>query len=647
MSQSEPHYRPDIDGLRAIAVGAVLAFHAFPALLPGGFVGVDVFFVISGYLISGIILTALAGRRFTFSAFYARRIRRIFPALALLLAALLVAGWMLLYADDYARLGYHAAAGAGFISNLALWRESSYFDVAAELKPLLHLWSLGVEEQFYFVWPLLLVLAARWRRGPIAMTFAIGAISFVLAIWTVRIDRTAAFYAPWNRFWELLGGAALACVEADAAMRSWLRDVVSRGWVSHLSALTGALLVAAGVVLINQSRAFPGVWVMLPVAGTFLLLAAGPHAWLNRIVLSSRVLVFVGLISYPLYLWHWPLLSMTHIVHAAPLTAAERLELLAISAILATGTYYLVELPIRVGAWRHHAVAGLAVAMSVVGAGSWVVMAKEGFIDRPVNRGDAAAFVDYYDRMHKDTLGTAYREECDFLDWKLHRVRTEVAPSCLERGAAHTVFLWGDSHAQALSLGIRENLPPGTSLAQVATSACRAQIDDFETSVEDNRCEIANRFAMDAIHRLRPDLVILAQEWGHGDNDWKAIIERVRSLGGNKVLIVGPVPAWWPTLPRVYAEHHLQHRDAYVADGLDLERFTSDRQAAARVQGLPGVTYLSLLEQLCRDGACLARVSDDRSAVDLISVDAGHLSPKGSSYLGQVIWKPLLASLLR
>src|SRR5688572_7338165 len=153
------HYRPDIDGIRAVAVAVVVAYHAFPLLLPGGFVGVDVFFVISGYLISGIILGALGDGRFSFAHFYARRMRRIFPALAAVLAAVLIGGWFLLYADDYQRLGGHVAAGAAFASNFVLWRESSYFDTAVELKPLLHLWSLGIEEQFYLVWPLLLVLA--------------------------------------------------------------------------------------------------------------------------------------------------------------------------------------------------------------------------------------------------------------------------------------------------------------------------------------------------------------------------------------------------------------------------------------------------------------------------------------------------------
>ena len=264
----------------------MIVYHAFPQLLPGGFVGVDVFFTISGYLISGIILEALGAGRFSFAHFYARRIRRIFPALALLLAAVMVGGWFTVYADDYRRLGRHVAAGAAFASNFVLWQESSYFDSAAELKPLLHLWSLGIEEQFYLVWPLLLVIASRRARGPMRLTLIVGTISFLLAIWTVRIDRTPAFFAPWTRFWELLAGATLACAEVDREWQTQIERLVAVPWLVNCLAVAGAVMIAAGVLLIDATRVFPGLWVLLPVGGSFLLLLAGPRALLNRWLLA-------------------------------------------------------------------------------------------------------------------------------------------------------------------------------------------------------------------------------------------------------------------------------------------------------------------------------------------------------------------------
>lgn len=657
MTHPERHYRPDIDGLRALAVGVVLIFHAFPALLPGGFVGVDVFFVISGYLISGIILNAKAEARFSFANFYARRIRRIFPALGVVLAAVLIAGWWLLYADDYARLAHHVAAGAAFASNIAFWREASYFDVAADLKPLLHLWSLGVEEQFYLVWPVLLVVATRWRRGPIAATLAIGTISFLLALWTVRIDRTPAFYAPWNRFWELLAGATLACIEADATLDAWLRRLLSRRRLPDILAITGLAAIAAGVWSIDSTRVFPGLWVLLPVGGSFLLLVAGSRAWVNRAIFSQPAMVFIGLISYPLYLWHWPLLSFAQIVIGGVPPVAARVGLLSASVVLAWLTYRVIERPVRFGPRGRVAVPALALALSVLCAAGLAIQASGGLIDRPINRGDAAKLVDYYERIRKNGLDAAYRRECDFMDWQTEGTRDAIDASCTTAGRQHTVMLWGDSFAQALSLGLRESLPAGTALAQVTTSACAAAVADFDLSVRERRCEKANLFAMQAIERLRPAVVIVAQSGGHTQTDWPALTARVLALGAGHVFVVGPFPLWRPGLPRVYAEHHLQDHAEYVGIGLDAAGFGDDKTVASRVAGLPNVTYLSLLDQLCspsrdeRSGetvrpACLARVPGE-GELDLMAIDAGHLSPKGSSYLGRKLWKPYLERVIR
>jgi peptidoglycan/LPS O-acetylase OafA/YrhL len=655
MSHVDRPYRPDIDGLRALAVVVVLFFHAFPARLPGGFVGVDVFFVISGYLISGIILDARAAGRFTFAGFYARRIRRIFPALAVVLAAVLAGGWFLLYADDYARVGYHAAAGAGFVSNIAFWSEASYFDVAAELKPLLHLWSLGVEEQFYLVWPVILVVATRWRRGPLAATLAIGTVSFLLSIWTVRIDRTPAFYAPWNRFWELLAGATLACIEADAYLVALQRRLTAQAWLANACSVIGLVSIGVGILLIDSTRVFPGLWVLLPVGGTALLILAGPQAVINHSILSMAPMVWVGLISYPLYLWHWPLLSFAHIRLGDIPPTPLRLTLLAVSVVLAWITYRVVERPIRFGGRIRLAVPALGLAMAAAGAAGVAVYVQEGVLDRAVNRNDAARLVDYYERVRRKGLAEAYRYQCDFMAADGSR-KESLDPICTTEGRARTVFLWGDSYAQALSLGIRENLPADTALAQVTTSGCSAAIDNFDLTVRDRRCEYTNLFAMDNIRKLRPEVVIVAQAGGQTLTDWPALTSHVLSLGARQVVVVGPFPLWEPTLPRVYAEHHIEDHADYVSAGLNKHIFENDRTVRARVEGLPNVTYLSLLEQLCppsrfeRFGetsrpACLARVPGE-GEFDLMAVDFGHLSPKGSSYVGRTIWKPYFDRVL-
>jgi peptidoglycan/LPS O-acetylase OafA/YrhL len=346
-------YRPDVDGLRAVAVLAVLAFHAFPSSAPGGFAGVDMFFVISGFLISKIIFDDLEHGRFTFANFYWRRIRRIFPALILVMAACLGLGWLLLLPDEFNRLGRHVAAGAGFIVNLSLWREGGYFDTAAELKPLLHLWSLGVEEQYYLVWPLLLCM---FRRHALWMIVALGAASFAINIYLTANYPSAAFYLPVTRFWELLAGSALAWV---ACFRKTTH--------SNSKALLGATLVATGFILLESRNPFPGWWALFPVVGTALLISAGSSAWINRTILAHPMAVHVGLISYPLYLWHWPLLVYARIAGGEP-TIVERVCLLVLSFGLAWATYRFIEKPIRFGtAARRVAVPAVVASMVSVG----------------------------------------------------------------------------------------------------------------------------------------------------------------------------------------------------------------------------------------------------------------------------------------
>jgi peptidoglycan/LPS O-acetylase OafA/YrhL len=348
-------YRPDVDGLRAVAVLAVLGYHAFPGAMPGGFAGVDVFFVISGFLITGIILGDLEAGRFTLAGFYWRRIRRIFPALILVLAAVLLLGWQVLLPDEFRTLGKHVAAGAGFVSNIALWREAGYFDAAAELKPLLHLWSLGIEEQYYLLWPLALLFFFR-RSLLLWLIVGVAAASFALNVAMVGGHAKAAFFLPVTRFWELLAGALLAYSGSSKT--------------SHIKAILGGGLVIAGFALLNGERAFPGWWALLPVAGTALLISAGPSAWVNRAILSRPAVVYVGLISYPLYLWHWPLLSYARIVQGGEPPLGVRCALLALAGVLAMLTYEMVEKPIRrgrIGLLARRAVPGLATAMCMLG----------------------------------------------------------------------------------------------------------------------------------------------------------------------------------------------------------------------------------------------------------------------------------------
>ncbi|TAK90619.1 MAG: acyltransferase [Burkholderiaceae bacterium] len=391
---SHPKYRADIDGLRAIAVLAVLGFHAFPSWVKGGFVGVDVFFVISGFLITSIILDNLDKGTFSFPAFFARRIKRIFPALILVMLATYVFGWFALLAVEYKQLGKHIAAGAGFISNFIFWQEAGYFDTAADTKPLLHVWSLGIEEQFYIVWPLLLFFAWEKHLRFLWLCTVIAAVSFALNIERSSWDAVAAFYSPAMRFWELLLGGFLAYIKIhDMSFMIFLNQKVSAflgkplcassasadGKVlREIQSIVGIVLIGSAIVLIDKEKVFPGWWALLPTIGAFLVLCAGQQAWFNRTVLSSRVLVWVGLISFPLYLWHWPLLSFARITENATPSSEIRIAALLISLILAWLTYVLIEKPIRFGKYSNKKIVILCLLMLVIGLLGYYTDKKNG-----------------------------------------------------------------------------------------------------------------------------------------------------------------------------------------------------------------------------------------------------------------------------
>ncbi|VVP11320.1 acyltransferase family protein [Pseudomonas fluorescens] len=457
-SLSHPKYRPDIDGLRAIAVLAVVAFHAFPFWISGGFIGVDVFFVISGFLISTIIFESLEKGTFSFSEFYARRIKRIFPALIIVLIASFAFGWFALLADEYQQLGKHIAGGAGFISNLVLWGEAGYFDNSAETKPLLHLWSLGIEEQFYMAWPLLLWFARKRNFNLLTVTVFVAVVSFALNVKGVKTNPVATFYSPQTRFWELLGGSFLAWItlyksdalsvlkiKLDTVMVCALyreKPVVDGRTLCNVLSFVGLFALVYGFWRINKDFSFPGKWAVLPVLGAILIIFSGQNAWVNRNILSNKILVWFGLISFPLYLWHWPLLAFARIVESDTLSREIRIAAVLISIFLAWLTYRLVERPIRGGNHDRAKVAVLALLMIGVACTGYATYSNEGLKSRAAVR-----------------LGV---ENNELLDW--HSFKTDGCEGvlksntnfCLQLGNPNNqkIAIIGDSTGNALAPGL-------------------------------------------------------------------------------------------------------------------------------------------------------------------------------------------------
>ncbi len=394
------NYRADIDGLRAVAILAVLLFHAFPEQITGGFIGVDVFFVISGYLISTIVFAHFHSGTWRFADFYRRRIKRLFPALIVVLVATLYFGWNALFAEEYMQLGQHVTAGSWFVQNFLLWSEAGYFDVASTLKPLTHLWSLAIEEQFYLVYPALIFLLWRCRSSMFGILMLLFVLSFGYNVYLIDRNEVALFYSPLTRAWELLSGSLLAYgpyLSSHAQNGNVFLRIISRAKIlevqssvlpasvaNNLSSLVGLLLILLGVFGIRDGHNYPGLHAILAVLGAFLLIRAGAASWANKYLLAHPLMVFIGLISYPLYLWHWPVLSYLHIL-VPDSSPTARFIAVAISVVLAWLTYRLVEIPLR---FRKHAdrlITGvLCSAMVLISIAGYSVAQFRGIPERPV-----------------------------------------------------------------------------------------------------------------------------------------------------------------------------------------------------------------------------------------------------------------------
>lgn len=618
-------YRADIDGLRAVAILAVLLFHGFPELLPGGFAGVDVFFVISGFLIAGIIFGNIEQGNFRFSVFYANRIRRIFPALILLLAAAYVIGWNCMDPGEFARLGKHIAASAGFSNNFVLWGEAGYFDRATELKPLMHLWSLGIEEQFYLVFPVLVWGLSRWPRGVWPMLAVLAAVSFVSNAAMIVRDPGAAFFLPATRAWELLAGSLLAHAARKAALPNAGRDAASAA---------GLALLAAAFAVLDGKTAYPGGWALLPVAATLLLIAAGPSSFGNRRILAHPAMVAVGRISYPLYLWHWLLLSFMQVVAYRDVSWQMRCVALAASFILAWLTYRLVERPVRFGSRRRWKTIGLCIAVALVGYVGFNAWDREGLPFRQ-------AWKRRYPEVVRDVMVLKFDDDRWFRSGVCHlnphNDLGDFSPLCADAGNAGkpTVFLWGDSYAAHLYPGIASNYPD-IRFEQYTAAGCQPILDWDVPGFP--KCRAINDHIFSLIASGKPEHVVLSSWWlGYGEGERiRETVGRLYAAGVKDVLILGPVPRWHGTLyENLFAIYRTAPFDAIprrLSVGLDASVADADR-AMRRAAADSRARYLSPLEMLCDGDGCLIRPDEPAFDRALMNFDGGHLTPEGSRYL--------------
>ncbi len=649
---THPKYRPDIDGLRAVAILTVVGFHAFPVWFKGGFIGVDIFFIISGFLISTIIFGSLERNSFSFVTFYTRRIKRIFPALLLVLIASSVFGWFTLLADEYKQLGKHIAGGAGFISNLILWNESGYFDNVAETKPLLHLWSLGVEEQFYVIWPLILWFAWKQRLNLMSIAVVVGVISFALNVYEVRngTQSAAAFFSPQTRFWELMAGSVLAYVtvhkqNAFARLKhrldAWtgkkfFAPKESDNTLRNTQSVIGAVLIVAGVLVISRDRQFPGWWALLPTLGAVLIISAGAQAWLNRAVLSNRVLVWFGLISFPLYLWHWPLLSFARILEGGTPSLEVRIVAVLISITFAWLTYRLIEKPIRFGTHSQIKTVTLLVLMVVVGSAGYNCYDRDGLGFRLRSLGfrlPKTLQTLAWTARDGEEVGKGIRVGSCLLNPDQDFSAYAACDPESKAGNRPSILIWGDSYAAHLYPGYLASYGEKFRLIQRTSSAC-PPILDMEIEGRPHCKEINDRI-FESVEAEHPDRVVLSASWTM--YDWKKIegtIIRLQKIGIKRIDLIGSLPQWNDSLyKQLYLKsrsdptHQVPYRMNFGLNQnfIQLEPVISDFSAQL------GVNYISPMKIMCNDNGCITRFGETGDT--LTTYDAAHLTGMASRYL--------------
>nr|WP_172889865.1 acyltransferase family protein [Bradyrhizobium sp. ORS 285] len=626
-----PAYRPDIDGLRAVAVIGVLVFHAFPRLLPGGFAGVDVFFVISGYLITGIIDRQCANGTFSFRSFYARRILRIFPSLIIVVLATFAIAWFVFPVGEMEALGSNIMGAAAFAENFMLHEQIvGYFDPGAERLPLLHLWSLGIEEQYYIIWPAALMLITRWPSQKAAIVAALGLGSLVVCLATPAGEAAWAFYSPTTRGWELLAGSLLAVLMGQRAARPIAPAL------RNLLAAVGVAGIAVALFGFSVSSPWPGVRSIVPVLATMVLIATS--GTLVHRVLASPPIVFVGLISYPLYLWHFPLIAFTKLQFGGEVPEWILLALLGLSAGLAWLTYRFIERPIRFGTlpigWR---IGPLLAGMAALIPLSAAATSTRGLPIRfaPEIRG--------FMLSGSETSSHWRRGRCLLL----LQPASAFGADCAGQGRRPLLLIWGDSYGAALYPGLLQlSTERGYDVAQYTASACPPLIG--YTLDARPFCKSINDDVVLRIGRLRPDVVILDATWGHAEavlrQDLPRTVAQLRANGVAKIVLMGPPPSW----QGVGLSHNVL--DYYRQTGAVLpertlfrsnDEWTRSRDALFRdLTRELAIDFISVRDVFCNGEGCLSRIG--AGGTQLTAFDAGHLTVPGSIFLARHAMDELL-----
>jgi peptidoglycan/LPS O-acetylase OafA/YrhL len=628
------NYRQEIDGLRAIAVLGVIFFHADLNLFSGGFVGVDVFFVISGYLITSIIMTELELNRFSLIHFYERRARRILPALFLVVFICILFALLWLLPDDMRSFSRSLVYVLMLISNIFFWSQSSYFDSAAELKPLLHTWSLAVEEQYYILLPLFLLLFTKTWKYSLLVALSVSFVtSLALAHYTAYAKPVAGFFLLPTRAWELLLGSIVAFYLNKERVK------FSKN-IREIGGALGLILIIYAATSYNNLTPFPSLYTLAPTVGAVLIIIFSTQTTTIGKLLGNNTLAGIGLISYSLYLWHWPLFVFARHKGIDTTDKVNLLFLVSIATVFSLITYKFIEIPFRdktkIRANRFFLCTFSFSALFV--AFALISNVTNGFSFRLEDEQKRILSYNNYNIESIYRLG-----ECFLHSWQTHE---SFDRSCSSDNPSEEILIWGDSHAAALAFGLRKDFK---HISQFSASGCPPLIGvrsrvrlDTGRFFNDWRpmCGAINEFVANEVLSRRPKAVLLHASWllyDHSDilNGLTNTITLIRNKSPNtEIFVLGAVPRYKPSLPTFVV-----HRDLSLADNLrvhlsDIQKYLQFDSQLREYSLSLDAHYFSSLRAFCVGSDCLI---GSRFQGELMPVawDIDHLTAAGSVYLSR------------
>jgi peptidoglycan/LPS O-acetylase OafA/YrhL len=622
--------RKDIDALRALAVSAVIGFHFFPTWIKSGFIGVDVFFVISGFVITNLLIREQPPTLHGLAVFWGHRVRRLFPALIVVILVTLVASWFVLWPTLYLDLGRSALWATAMASNIFFWESTSYFVADTAANPLLNLWSLGVEEQFYLVWPLLFgALVFLFKRRVVLAIFMIALVSFAstfLLIWlgTSSDALPSLFYLPMYRAWELLAGAGLAAYFFRRPNSRFLNFSGPTRTVIYgaSTALLLTLLIAPPIKLVPAVYALPAVVLTVVLIG----LGSGDHQ-VPKVPLQAPAL-WLGKISYPLYLWHWPVLSIA-LSLGFLVEGLTAWSLVILSIFLSYGTWKLIEKPFQTRSVSKSLMAILIGLMLCIAVMAAIVVHANGFPQRA--RGMAAELSSF-----NYNYATEYRSGSCFIESGMG-ISEETFKECVEtRPGKQNVLLWGDSHAAHLYPGLIADITPDETLTQITSSLCAPAV--LIQASPRSACEVQNELATSLIANADFNEILLSAFWSEDKLPaLRDTVDQLKVLTDAEIILIGPDPQWSPSLPRswsLFEANAMSELPEYSQHGLVHARFELNDEMRFLAREL-GISYVDVMSALCRNRDCLVRTGP---GVDSLTAwDYGHLTRAGSVRVAKAI----------